>query len=127
MMTAPRRCAQSSKAARRATEGMVDGRNDEGSRRVKITDLKCAVIGDTPIARIMTDALNRRVIPSHVKEASARGAALLALEALGEIGALEDVPAPLGEPLEPDPDAHAAYREARERQERLYAATVGKA
>jgi gluconokinase len=75
--------------------------------------------------RIMTDVLGRRVLPSQVKEASARGAALVALEALGEIDAIEDVPAPLGEPLEPDPEAHAIYADALVRQVELYAATIG--
>jgi len=74
--------------------------------------------------RIMTDVLGRRLVPSQVKEASARGAALVALEALGEIDAVEDVPAPLGEPLEPDPEAHAVYADALARQGELYAAAI---
>jgi len=75
--------------------------------------------------RIMADALGRPVFPSRVKEASARGAALFALEALGAIDAVEDVPAPLGEPLEPDPEAHAVYREALARQRELYDVSIG--
>jgi gluconokinase len=76
--------------------------------------------------RIMADALGRRVIPSPVKEASARGTALLAFEALGEIDDVEDLPVALGEPLEPDPAAHAVYVEALERQTGLYEATVAR-
>jgi len=75
--------------------------------------------------RIMCDALGRRTFPSEVREASARGAALLALEALG-VAAVQDAPVPLGEPLEPDPAAHEVYAEALERQKLLYDATVGR-
>ena len=75
--------------------------------------------------RIMCDALGRPVRPSEVRGASARGAALLALERLGIVG-VEDVPAPVGAPLEPDPAAHAVYAEALERQKLLYDATVGR-
>jgi gluconokinase len=69
--------------------------------------------------RIMADTLGKPVTISGVKEASSRGAALIALEALGgpEIEASE---APLGETFEPDPDRHEIYRKALERQRRLY-------
>ena len=69
--------------------------------------------------RIMADTLGKPVTLSGVKEASSRGAALIALEALGgpEIEASE---APLGEIFEPDPERHEIYRKALERQRRLY-------
>jgi gluconokinase len=74
--------------------------------------------------RIMADTLGRAVTLSGVKEASSRGAALLALEALGgpEIEAAE---VPLGETFEPDPDRHEVYTRALERQRRLYDAVLG--
>ena len=73
--------------------------------------------------RIMADTLGKPVTLSGVKEASSRGAALIALEALGgpEIEAAE---APLGETFEPDPDRHEIYRKALERQRRLYEAVL---
>lgn len=74
--------------------------------------------------QIICDALGRPIRPSLVKEASTRGVVLLALEALGEIDAVEDLPAPAGDPIEPDPERHAIYREAMERQQALYAGTV---
>ena len=83
-------------------------------------------LGHSPAWRqIMADALDRPVTESLVEEASTRGAALLALEALGELDSLEALPAPTGETLAPDPDRAAAYREARERQRALFDATVG--
>jgi gluconokinase len=73
---------------------------------------------------IMADALGRAVTTSGVQEASSRGAALLALERLGEME-IEESEAPLGETFEPDPERHAIYREALERQRRLYEAVLG--
>jgi gluconokinase len=74
--------------------------------------------------RIMADTLGKPVTISAVKEASSRGAALIALEALGgaEIEASE---APLGETFEPAPDRHEIYISALERQRRLYDAVLG--
>ncbi|MDQ3865141.1 MAG: gluconokinase [Actinomycetota bacterium] len=74
--------------------------------------------------RIMADTLGRPVTLSGVQEASSRGAALIALEALGgrEIEASQ---APLGETFEPDPGRHEVYAKALERQRRLYDAVLG--
>ena len=73
-------------------------------------------------ARIVTDALGVPVALGGDAEASARGAALLALEALGV--AVPEAPAPL-RVLQPAPDRHARYRAARDRQRRLYDNIVG--
>ena len=74
--------------------------------------------------RIMADTLGKPVTLSGVKEASSRGAALIALEALGgpEIEASET---PLGETFEPDPARHEVYMSALDRQRRLYDAVLG--
>jgi len=74
--------------------------------------------------RIMADTLGRPVTLSGVKEASSRGAALIALEALGG-PEIEAAQAPLGETFEPDPERHEIYRKALERQRRLYDAVLG--
>jgi len=73
-------------------------------------------------AQIVTDALGVPVALGGDAEASARGAALLALEALGV--AVPEAPAPL-RVLQPVPECHARYREARERQRLLYDNIVG--
>jgi gluconokinase len=75
--------------------------------------------------QIMADALGRPVTVSKVEEASSRGAALLVLEALGEIEILEEIQAPLGETANPDPACQETYRAALARQRRLYDATIG--
>jgi gluconokinase len=74
--------------------------------------------------RIMADTLGRPVTLSGVKEASSRGAALLALEALGG-PEIEAADVPLGETFDPDPSGHEVYRRALERQRRLYDAVLG--
>ena len=66
--------------------------------------------------QIIADALGRPVAHSAVAEGSSRGAAVLALEALGE----QPGEAPLGETYLPDPGATDAYRAALERQQALY-------
>ena len=73
--------------------------------------------------RIMADTLGRPVTLSGVKEASSRGAALVALEALGG-PEIETSEAPLGETFEPDPARHEVYRKALERQRQLYDAVL---
>jgi len=79
-----------------------------------------ALLASPVWTQIVTDALNEPVIASAEPEASSRGAALLALEAL-DLRRLSDVAFPFGPHYEPDPARHALYRQAMERQERLYA------
>ena len=80
-------------------------------------------LGRSPTwAQIVTDALGVPVALESDAEASARGAALLTLEALGQ--PLPRAPDP-GRVLRPDPERHARYRAARERQSRLYDNIVG--
>jgi gluconokinase len=73
---------------------------------------------------IMADTLGRPVTVSGVAEASSRGAALIALEALGG-PEIEAANVPLGETFEPDPGRHEIYMKALERQRRLYDAVLG--
>ena len=70
--------------------------------------------------QIIADVLGRQVVFGGSAEASIRGAALLALEALGKIGSIEAVPISVDRVFEPNMDAHARYREGLERQEELY-------
>jgi sugar (pentulose or hexulose) kinase len=53
-------------------------------------------------------------------EASIRGAALLALEAVGKIGSIEEVEVSVDEVYEPDMDRHVRYKRGLERQEEYY-------
>lgn len=70
--------------------------------------------------QIVTDVLGRPVALSGVEEASGRGAALLALEALGGVPDLEEAPDFIHSICQPDPRLHARYRQAIERQQELY-------
>lgn len=69
---------------------------------------------------IMTDVLGRPMTLSSVEEATCRGAALLALEALGTIHDVTDLPAPLGATVEPSAEHTKLYAEATRRQQALY-------
>lgn len=82
------------------------------------------LLGSPTWTQIMADTLGRPLTVSGVEEASSRGAALLALENLGELR-IEDIPAPLGKTFEPDPDRHEIYKEALARQQHLYEAVLG--
>jgi gluconokinase len=72
------------------------------------------------LPQIIADTINVPIYPSLELEASARGAALLALEALGvipDLGALEPA---VGEPILPDKQKGVIYRQAALRQRDLY-------
>ena len=84
-----------------------------------------ALTHDPAWTQIMADTFGVPVTTSRVFEASSRGAALLALDGLGLIGDLGDVPAYLGKTYMPDPARHAVYAKARARQEALYAQILG--
>jgi gluconokinase len=70
-------------------------------------------------AQTMADALGQPVTLSREEEATSRGAAVLALEALGRLRDLGAAPAPLGETVRPDRARHARLRLALDRQRRL--------
>jgi gluconokinase len=69
--------------------------------------------------QMIADACGRPVTWSRETEATSRGAALLALQALGSVRELGALRAPLGETFAPDAARHARYREALARQRRL--------
>lgn len=69
--------------------------------------------------QIIADALGHPVTWSAEPEATSRGAALLALEALGIVPDLAAAPPTLGETFTPDRAHHARYRDAIERQRRF--------
>jgi gluconokinase len=79
-----------------------------------------AMNGSPAWLQIIADVLARPVAVSQVGEASARGAALLALEAMGILKDLMDANPPVDSVVEPDAGRHARYREARERQQGFY-------
>jgi len=79
-----------------------------------------ALVASPAWTRIMADVLGVPVRASTEPEASSRGAALLALEALGLLPSLAAAPAGFGATVEPDPAHHARYREGLARHRQLY-------
>ena len=82
-----------------------------------------ALVEDPDWVQIMADALARPLATSRVREASLRGAAVLTLERLG----VAPPPAPVGPVVEPRGDKIEVFREARERQQRLYEVVISDA
>ena len=70
--------------------------------------------------QILADVLNLSVTASGEEEASARGAALLALRSPGIIPSLETLPASFGETFTPNRARYEIYQHARKRHESLY-------
>jgi gluconokinase len=79
-----------------------------------------ALLASPAWTQIMADVLGVPVVPSLEPEASARGAALLAFEALGILPSVDAVPTRLGTPVIPDPTRHARYRAGLARHRELY-------
>jgi gluconokinase len=73
----------------------------------------------------LADALGQPVYPSAVGEASARGAALLALEALGILQEADDILPPVGEAYHPDPERHQRFRAMLHAQKEFYRQVFG--
>src|SRR6266566_3160722 len=70
--------------------------------------------------QMLADALDVRVMTSPEREASSRGAALLALHALGKLPKIWSSTPARGRSFRPRPAVHARYERARRRQQRLY-------
>lgn len=77
--------------------------------------------------QMLADVLRAPLVASGELEATSRGAALLALQSLGLISALNDasVPAALGQTFEPAPSRHERYQAGMARQRRLYEQLIG--
>ena len=70
--------------------------------------------------RILADVLGRRVTPCAEPEVTGRGTALLALESLGLVPDLAEVPPKMGKSYDPDPARRRRHLEAMERHLDLY-------
>lgn len=79
-----------------------------------------ALFASSILRSIIADTLDTPIYPSHDQEASARGVALLALEALGIIPDVAQAPVHLGPPTLPDASRGEIYRKAARRQRELY-------
>jgi gluconokinase len=79
-----------------------------------------ALLKSPLLSQILADTLNVSLELSDGGEASARGVALLALETLGILPDLAQLPFKATTIVQPDPQRHAIYEEARARQQVLY-------
>jgi gluconokinase len=79
-----------------------------------------ALLGSCTLQQIVADTLGVAIHPSKNHEASARGAALLALEAMGIIDDIAEIPPHLGDPVLPDAQRGLIYRRAARRQQAWY-------
>ena len=70
--------------------------------------------------QIIADVLGRPLLYGGSAEASMRGAALLALEAVGKIESIEEDSVSVEQVFEPDMSRHARYQEGLARQEEIY-------
>ncbi|HMF57900.1 MAG TPA: FGGY-family carbohydrate kinase, partial [Pyrinomonadaceae bacterium] len=79
-----------------------------------------ALNASTTWAQIIADVMGRPVHLSAVREASSRGAALLALEATGKLKSIREASAPILQTFEPDAARHELYKRALERHRKIY-------
>jgi gluconokinase len=77
--------------------------------------------------QIIADVLGRPLSLGRTSEASSRGAALLALEAVGKIATIEEDSVSVEQVFEPDMTRHARYQEGLARQEEVYKKLYGAA
>ena len=84
-----------------------------------------ALLASSLLQHIVADTLNAAIYPSRNSEASARGAALLALEALNILPDVASLPPALDRPTEPDTARSKRYQQAAERQKKLYTLLLG--
>lgn len=96
----------------------------------KVTQPRLIVNGGTLLrspllCQILSDALNRPLELSESNEASARGAALLALETLQLLPDLAQLAPETSQAVQPDATKHAIYQQARARQQALYELIFG--
>ena len=84
-----------------------------------------ALLGSKTLQSVLADILGVPIYPSYEHEASARGVALLALEAMAVLPDVGRVQPELADPLHPDPQRGPIYQRALNRQMQLYKLLLG--
>lgn len=79
-----------------------------------------AILSSPAWLQIMADVLGRPVAVSEIQEASARGSALLAIESLGMVTDLKQLPDHISRVYHPERKRHDRYMQALQRQRALY-------
>ncbi|MBC7796982.1 MAG: gluconokinase [Pyrinomonadaceae bacterium] len=76
---------------------------------------------ESPIwTQIICDALNHKLTLPNAEEASSRGAVLFALESIGKLENISELPCIKGQNFTPNLAKHTVYKSAKLRQEELY-------
>ncbi|MEP7036730.1 MAG: gluconokinase [Acidobacteriota bacterium] len=82
---------------------------------------------ESPVwTQIIADVLANNLSLPDVREASSRGAVLLALEYIGKIENIEKIETPKGRQFNSDKKRHAIYQKARKRHEKFYQLLIEK-
>ena len=79
-----------------------------------------AIIGSPVWTQMMADVIGVPVMASGVREASSRGAAMLAMEAFGGRNGFDGFETPTSAVVSPSPERHEIYCRARDRHEHFY-------
>ena len=90
---------------------------------VKIREIIASggALRESPVwTQIIADVLAQNMSLPDTREASSRGAVLLALEAIGKIKSIEEIKTPKGREFKFDKKRNAIYKKARERHEKFY-------
>jgi gluconokinase len=96
---------------------------DQLNSIVKIREIIASggALRESPVwTQIIADVLARNMSLPDTREASSRGAVLLALETIGKIGSIEKTSTPKGQGFKFDKKRHAIYSKARVRHEKYY-------
>lgn len=92
----------------------------------KVVDIKTIIasggaLRESPVwTQIIADTLGQNLCLPDTREASSRGVVLLALENLGKVVNIADLPTPEGNEFNFDQKRHEIYLEARKRHEHFY-------
>ncbi len=98
---------------------------DQHDEKPRIVGSGGALLSSSILQHILADVLDTPLYPLHEREASSRGVALLALEALGVIPDIAQAHTTFGDPVTPDPQRGQVYQHALARQQELYEKMLG--
>jgi gluconokinase len=99
---------------------LVSALRPEGNHPARIPASGGALLNTPGWMQILADALGSPVTASGEEQASSKGAAMIALRALGHLRDFSEVPASFGPTFQPDMSRHAIYRRAMARRQELY-------
>lgn len=89
--------------------------------RIKEIIASGGALRESPVwTQIISDVLAQNLSLPDTREASSRGAVLLALETIGKIESIENLQTPKGRQFKFDKKRNAIYRKAREKHEKIY-------